>query len=106
MPAVEHVPVSQPLQKASDPAVISKPIASQSPRLATFPLPTSSSSTISQEDESDKPSVSDKSEPESDPTPPESKIPPINTEVTFYFLYFPLLLCVPPCNDIPSYSKL
>lgn len=90
MSAVKHA-LSQPLRKVSDPAIISKRIASPSPRLATPPSSASSSSTASEEDEIDKPPVSDKpsvshtSKPEPIATPP----PELKAQqVTFHFLYF------------------
>jgi len=69
MSAVQHAPLSQPLRKVSDPAIISKRIASPSPRLATPPSPASSLSTASEEDEIDGNSVEHATEPESDRDP-------------------------------------
>jgi len=74
MSALIDAPVSQS-RKAGDPAIISTPIASSSPRSATTPPSLASSSFItSEEDEIDKNSVINTSKPNVTPPPPVPEI--------------------------------
>ena len=88
MSALIDAPVSH-TRKASDPAIISTPIASSSLRSATPPSLASSSSITSEEDEIDKNSVIITSKPNAAPPPP---VPEISTtlQVPFYFSFSPL----------------
>jgi len=73
MSALIDRPLSQ-TRKASDPAIISTPIASSSPRSATPPSLASSSFITSEEDEIDKNSVINTSKPNATPPPPVPEI--------------------------------
>jgi len=73
MSALIDPPLSQ-TRKASDPAIISTPIASSSPRSVTPPSLASSSSITSEEDEIDKNSVINTSKPNATPPPPVPEI--------------------------------
>lgn len=83
---VQQTPSPKTLRK-DDPLIISKRIASPSPRSATPPSPASSSSTVSGEDVYED-NVKNTPNPGSDPAPSGPE------KVTFYlyiFLLFPLL---------------